>query len=501
MTSAATPARPPRALPHPRAAPSRETAAARPDREQRPGDRVAAVGEHDTARPARRGGCAAARRPSTPPTALGRAGVAVRLASTAARVKTGSRPRGSGARPRRAARSGPSRQRSRASRSSRATSWRTSTCRRSPASHARRAARRDRLVAADDHVDAAPRAAGRARARGAPTIASSARDRVLERPRRRAAGSCRPRRAAAAARARSVVTPSRSRERLERRALQRASRRSTAKNTMLKNSRLPRRRPRSPGTSRARPGTAPRSPAQPSTTRSRSEKPRTAVRDERRQRPRDERRATSASTVPSTATSPSCVREHEQAEHEEHRRAARPRRGPRGRSLIVAGPGSSAAAEREPGEVDGEEARAVQRVGARRTRARRSRATRPGRGRRSRAARARSACTASQPTASADRERRSPSCCDEQRTACRRGRSPGCWIQSMKPSTSRTATGSLRPASPSSVRASRRRSVEPRSSAKIAAPSVDGDDRAEQQPLERREVEQPRRGEAGDRPR
>ena len=42
----------------------------------------------------------------------------------------------------------------------------------------------------------------------------------------------------------------------------------------------------------------------------------------------------------------------------------------------------------------------------------------------------------------------------------------------MNPSTSSTATGSLKPDSPSSVRASLRRSVEPRSSAKIAAPSV-----------------------------
>ena len=42
----------------------------------------------------------------------------------------------------------------------------------------------------------------------------------------------------------------------------------------------------------------------------------------------------------------------------------------------------------------------------------------------------------------------------------------------MKPSTSRIATGSLKPDSPSSVVASRRLSVDPRSSAKIAAPSV-----------------------------
>ena len=43
----------------------------------------------------------------------------------------------------------------------------------------------------------------------------------------------------------------------------------------------------------------------------------------------------------------------------------------------------------------------------------------------------------------------------------------------MKPSTSRTAIGSLKPDSASSVLASLRSSVELRSSAKIAAPSVD----------------------------
>ncbi len=43
----------------------------------------------------------------------------------------------------------------------------------------------------------------------------------------------------------------------------------------------------------------------------------------------------------------------------------------------------------------------------------------------------------------------------------------------MNPITSSTAIGSLKPDSPSSVRAIRRRSVEPRSRAKIAAPSVD----------------------------
>ena len=47
-----------------------------------------------------------------------------------------------------------------------------------------------------------------------------------------------------------------------------------------------------------------------------------------------------------------------------------------------------------------------------------------------------------------------------------------CWIASMQPSTSSTAIGSLMPDSPSSVRASRRRSVDPRSTAKTAAASV-----------------------------
>ena len=46
-------------------------------------------------------------------------------------------------------------------------------------------------------------------------------------------------------------------------------------------------------------------------------------------------------------------------------------------------------------------------------------------------------------------------------------------IQSMNPSTSSTAIGSLKPASPSSVRSSRLRSPDPRSSEKTAAPSVE----------------------------
>ena len=69
----------------------------------------------------------------------------------------------------------------------------------------------------------------------------------------------------------------------------------------------------------------------------------------------------------------------------------------------------------------------------------------------------------------------------------------GSWIHSMKPITSSTATGSLKPASPSSVRASRRRSVEPRSSAKIAAPSVEAMIEPSSSPSSVLEVEQPDR--------
>ena len=50
---------------------------------------------------------------------------------------------------------------------------------------------------------------------------------------------------------------------------------------------------------------------------------------------------------------------------------------------------------------------------------------------------------------------------------------PGCWSHSMNPSTRNTATGSLNPASPSSVSARRRRREDPCRSANTAAPSVE----------------------------
>ena len=50
---------------------------------------------------------------------------------------------------------------------------------------------------------------------------------------------------------------------------------------------------------------------------------------------------------------------------------------------------------------------------------------------------------------------------------------PGCWSHSTKPITRNTATGSLNPASPSSVSARRRRREDPCRSANTAAPSVE----------------------------
>ena len=132
--------------------------------------------------------------------------------------------------------------------------------------------------------------------------------------------------------------------------------------------------------------------------------------------------------------------------------------------------GDRGRAEREPGQVDGEEARAVQRVGAaereRRDRQRRDR-VQPG-GRELRAAERLHA----EPADARRRPRARSRAGARAAAARRRSRSRACLMNSISASTSRTATGSLRPDSPSSVRASRRRSVELRSSAKIAAPSV-----------------------------
>ena len=113
----------------------------------------------------------------------------------------------------------------------------------------------------------------------------------------------------------------------------------------------------------------------------------------------------------------------------------------------------------------------MQHVARRRRRARPAPSRRPGTGRRVVSVTRRSSPTPPR----ADREagdRADRQLDDERQQPCPPGRSPRCVIHAMKPMTSRTATGSLSPASPSSVRATRRRSVEPRRIAKIAAPSV-----------------------------
>ena len=216
-------------------------------------------------------------------------------------------------------------------------------------------------------------------------------------------------------------------------------------------------------------GTAPRRPAQPSTSRSPTREALADRDDQRRQRPREhgggdgDRRALERDVA-------EVVREHEQPEHQEQRELGDPR------EAVVEGDdrapgGRGGGAEHEPGEVDGEEARSRAACRRRRRRARPWRSRRPGTGRRTAAARAAATSTPSAPTARPDDERR----CRAPATASTSASSDaevGSWIASMQPITSRIAIGSLMPDSPSSVRASRRRSVEPRSTANTAAASV-----------------------------
>ena len=132
--------------------------------------------------------------------------------------------------------------------------------------------------------------------------------------------------------------------------------------------------------------------------------------------------------------------------------------------------GRGGAADHEPGEEHGEEAGAVDRVARRRRRGRRTRPTPPGTGRPRAASRgAGRSRRARRPRARP--RRRSPARTPPARSRPAR-RSPECWTASMQPITSRIAIGSLTPDSPSSVRASRRRSVDPRRTANTAAASV-----------------------------
>ena len=218
-------------------------------------------------------------------------------------------------------------------------------------------------------------------------------------------------------------------------------------------------------------GTAPRRPAQPEQRAARASVKPGAERDERGQRPGDhhddegDRRALERDVAELRG-------EHEQPEHEEHGELGQPAPCPSWKVTIVRLAGIWARAERQPGQVDGEEAGAVQRVGGaegQRGGGQRGDRVQAGGGQ---PQRARAPTPRRRPTASADAERRCPS---PGRTAASMSadrRSRASRSTSMKPSTSRTATGSLKPASPSSVRASRRRSVDPRSTANTAAPSV-----------------------------
>ena len=126
-------------------------------------------------------------------------------------------------------------------------------------------------------------------------------------------------------------------------------------------------------------GVAPRRPAQPSSSRSRQREAASAT--------------TSAASGRATAAvmraiavaladdrRSSCVREHEQPEHQEEPELRDP-----GEAVVEGddrAPGRRRrGAEHEAGQVDGEEARAVRATARRRTRARRSRPRRPGTGR------------------------------------------------------------------------------------------------------------------------
>ena len=263
---------------------------------------------------------------------------------------------------------------------------------------------------------------------------------------------------------------------------------------MLKNSSLPS-TPSMTGKVASTTGTAPRRPAQPEDDAIRRGEAVEGRADDGGGRPREEhehqrQRGALGGRVAQLA------REHEQAEGEEHddlRHPAEPLVEHRDRAL-----GGDAARSRASGprcRRRGSPSRAARRRSRRRSR--RWRASPPGRARPCRAA-----CAAA-PRRRASR-RRAPRPCRYRappRTGapCRRRRTSGSWIHSTKPTTSRTATGSLNPASPSSVRARlrlQRRAAQQREDRGAVG---GGDDRSEQQPLQRAQVEEPDRGRAGDR--
>ena len=327
----------------------------------------------------------------------------------------------------------------------------------------------------------ARRAGARAGSPCSPTIASDSAHRELEHLGARAGGSCPPRAAAARARARRWSAAARA-PAARRSRPGSAWRSSTTKKTMLKNEPAWS-TPSITGKVASTIGTAPRSPAQPTSAglaQAEAARRRVAI-------SAASGRATNISTAAirsaSPTMSPNSRRVDQQAERQEHRDLADPRQAVV-EVLDRAPARDGRAAQRQPGEVDGDEARAVQRVGGAEGERRggdRGHRVEAGGGELRRAGRP---STASRPTARPT-SAPMPSSPTASSDHVARRRSRARWMYSMKPSTSTIATGSLKPDSPSSVRARRRSRLDPRSTEKIAALSVRGHDRAQQQALER----------------
>ena len=188
-------------------------------------------------------------------------------------------------------------------------------------------------------------------------------------------------------------------------------------------------------------------------------------------------------------------REHQQPEREEHRHLRDPREPLVEHRHRLLGR-DAGRAEAEPGDVGAAKPRAVQRVGA-------AEGQRRGRERRDGVQQA--AGRELRPPQRPDHHgrhdhpdhRADPDLAHQQLEGVGEPVAVGRPRTSIRPITSSTAIGSLSPDSASSVRASRRRSVDPRSSAKIAAPSVDASTAPSSRPWLVVQVEQPRRGEAG----
>ena len=239
-----------------------------------------------------------------------------------------------------------------------------------------RAARQERLVAADDHVhERVARQVQLAHHVARDRVALAARElhHLGAQPADRADLHQRPRH-------RGLVggQPQRARQPLERDALDERRGEHDEEDDVEESSRRAG-RPRSPGRSRARSG--PRRAGRPSRAApTRAGRSRTAsVADEVATG-----RATNiehrASSGPRRQVSPNSAREHEQAEHEEHRDLADP-----GEAVVEVDDGPPRrdlrAAQHEAGDVDREEAGAVQRRRRRRMRAPPRPPTRPGRAR------------------------------------------------------------------------------------------------------------------------